>query len=252
MPRILPICLGFALAAVLCGPAQAYVLPAEQILGFSVTAMGDPGRLSTTEALVLYPEKPAARRPEAILLETFPEVVGPYSSAYKAGEPEACTCTVHASWRPPDSFREQVDCPETDRLFVVSGGEAAWFSEGRLMDTTEGPLDAFKDLLLVRDAELLADKLYFSGVDLSVTSLGMWEGVVVWVVGAQYPDESVPQVWVERKSRLPVRYIITRAAARGRRGLEVRYRDWVNLRTPRRPVMFPQTIRFYENGRLVR
>ena len=109
--------------------------------------------------------------------------------------------------------------------------------------------DLYKDILLYRSREELVERLLDLGVDVSVSSLGRVEGEIAFVVGAVYPDESVSQIWFDRETFLPMRWII-----RGNGGtsasdvLEIRYLTWWKSGQSR----YPSRIEVYQDGNLVR
>ena len=64
-------------------------------------------------------------------------------------------------------------------------------------------------------------------MNVSKSSYGRWEGAVAYVIGAQYPDESKPQLWVDKSSFLPVRWIFqVDYPSVGQDRVEFRYKDW--------------------------
>ncbi len=203
--------------------ARAAALSSGEILGFMATAMGVAQGFSATELLTLPPEGEGA--------------------GTDAG---ATACTVRTYGVFPGSFREEVRCGRSTRLTVLSGGRTVKVSDGAVEDAEESPPDRVKDLLLFRSAEGLAARLGQSGVDLGTTSLGRLAGRIAWVVGARYPDESAPQLWVDRETWLPARWIVTRA------GLDVRYENWTDLGAPGRPFLFPGRTAMFAGGRLIR
>ena len=85
------------------------------------------------------------------------------------------------------------------------------------------------------------------GVDVEKSSLGRFEGKIVFVIGAQYPDESVPQVWVDKESFLPLKWLDIPIADPGDR-LEFLYRQWQK----KGDVWYPLGVEIYHNGRQIR
>jgi outer membrane lipoprotein-sorting protein len=82
-------------------------------------------------------------------------------------------------------------------------------------------------------------------VDVKITSLGRFQGKPAYVLGTQYPDETSPQVWLDKNTFLPIRWIITSNATQN---LEVLYLDWKKLDK----TWYPMRIEFFSNGNLVR
>jgi len=95
----------------------------------------------------------------------------------------------------------------------------------------------------------LAQRLLDLGVDVSISSLGRFEGQLAYVLGAQYPDETGSQIWFDKETFLPIRWIISGEDPSGESDtLEIRYLIWWKIGTSR----YPSRIEFYQNGNLVR
>ena len=117
------------------------------------------------------------------------------------------------------------------------------------MPAAANRFDRYKDILLYRTREGLAERLLELGVDVSVSSLGRFEGEIKFVIGAVYPDESVSQIWFDRETFLPSRWIIQgNGGSSGSDVLEVRYFTWWKSGQSR----YPSRTEFYQDGKLVR
>ena len=147
------------------------------------------------------------------------------------------------------AFRSDSKSYDSERIHVVSGDRSLTIIDGNIVPAEANRFDLYKDILLYRSREDLVERLLDLGVDVSVSSLGRIEGEIAFVVGAVYPDESVSQIWFDRETFLPMRWII-----RGNGGtfasdmLEVRYLTWWKSGESR----YPSRIEFYQDGNLVR
>jgi hypothetical protein len=113
----------------------------------------------------------------------------------------------------------------------------------------ESEYDLYKDLFLFNSREALEARLPRVGVDPTISSLGRFQGRVAYVLGAQYPDESVSQVWLDKNTFRPFRWIIRpERPDNPTAGLEVRYYGWRKIGT----VWYPVRIEFYQNESLIR
>ena len=155
--------------------------------------------------------------------------------------------TLHFGF--PEMFRADIRTENTQRTHVLSKGEVLTIVDGKVEIDTETRFDLYKDILLFRSRPLLEQRLTRFGVDISVSSLGRFEGTPVFIVGAQYPDESVPQIWIDQRSFLPLRWIVTRAAGGDRKdSLEVRYSRWRKYAN----TYYPNRIEFFQGDNLIR
>ena len=109
--------------------------------------------------------------------------------------------------------------------------------------------DLYKDLLFYHSREELVERLFQLGVDVSISSLGRFEGKIAFVIGAEYPDESVSQVWIDQDTFLPLRWIIKGVDPAGESDtMEIRYLIWWKIGE----IRYPSRIEFYQDGNLVR
>lgn len=148
----------------------------------------------------------------------------------------------------PEAFRSDIASKNAQRIHVLSRGTALTIVDGRLETDAETRFDLYKDVLLLRSREMLGERLSRLGVDLRVSSLGRLEDRVVYVVGADYPDETVPQVWIDKETLKPVRWIITRTIEDRPGFLEVRYLGWGKHGN----TYYPRRVEYYQNNRLLR
>lgn len=136
----------------------------------------------------------------------------------------------------PGAFRSELTTEEGRRVVVERSGLRWTAAGGGLAEPASEPMDLAIRLLAHNRPEGMARVLAAEGVDLTVTSLGRFEGRLGFVLGARYPDESVPQIWFDRDTLLPFRWLMLRPTADGSfQRTEIRYFAWQktgNLRYP--------------------
>ena len=147
------------------------------------------------------------------------------------------------------SFRSDTESSESERVHVVSDDRTLTIIDGNIIPPVANRFDLYKDIFLYRTREILAERLLQLGVDVSISSLGRYEGEIAFVLGAVYPDESVSQIWIDRETFLPTRWIM-RGNGDGFQSdmIEVRYLTWWKSGELR----FPSRVEFYQDGSLVR
>lgn len=201
--------------------ANAYILPATQILTFMVDQFGSGHTLMVFQKTVVY--DPGLDGGMQELDETL-------------------------YYRYPDRFRSEVGTPGLEQIRVVSPEGVLSVINGKIIGETESQFDHFKGLLLYRVTDLLASQLSELGVNLEIVSLGRFKERICYVIGAKYPDESVPQVWIDKSTFRPTRFVLS---GRGDDTplKEIEYTDYRPLGKDK---TYPARILFLENGTLVR
>ncbi len=151
-------------------------------------------------------------------------------------------------YRLPEQYRSDIESGELKRVYIASADSSLTFLDDRVVSTSDTWMDHYKDVFFYRSRERLEARLRKNGVDVSVTSLGRFEGKIALVIGAKYPDESRPQLWIEKEGFKPLRWIFRPAnTASGDPALEIRYTQWQNhFRTG-----YPVLMDFLEGDRLV-
>jgi outer membrane lipoprotein-sorting protein len=197
---------------------HAYVLPGPYLLKLMTQNLGIANRLLVTQKLVLHDDNPNMSADE--LSETL-------------------------KFKFPKTFRSDIVSENIQRIRILSDRSVFTVVDGKISDEPENSYDHYKDLILFRSREILQERLSNLGVDVKVTSFGRFQGRPAYVLGAQYPDETLPQVWLDKKTFLPFRWIITGNATQN---LEVLYLDWKKLNR----TWYPMRIEFFSNGNLVR
>jgi hypothetical protein len=149
----------------------------------------------------------------------------------------------------PGSFRSDIAAPPTDRTHIYSTGRSATVVDGIISSRPESPFDYYKHLLLHRSRKALSARLSERGVDTRIASLGRFDNRIAYVLGAVYPDRTVPQVWIDRQTLRPIRWIV-QGAVNGEETarFEIRYLEWRKVSR----VWYPGQIEFLRDGAPVR
>lgn len=211
--------------------ADAYVLHGLHILELMVEKVGNPTGLTVNQTLSLYPPSDG-------------------STAESPVNPVKYTETLYYYF--PDKFRSEIKSEEMQHIHMVSSGESVTIRDQKIVSTQETEFHLYKDLLLYRSRVLLGNQLLRKGIDVSVSSLGRFEGEVAYVIGAKYPDESVSQLWIGKDSFLPIRLLIAPSQSPDAMDIpemfEIRYQSWKKLKDS----WYPMRIELYSSNRLVR
>jgi outer membrane lipoprotein-sorting protein len=145
----------------------------------------------------------------------------------------------------PDTFRADTQHELTHRILVVARNQALTVVDGQIISNQQGRFDHYKDVLLYNSRHLLHQALIAQHVDVGQTSLGRWDDHIVVVIGAQYPDESVSQLWVDKELFLPLRWIIVAPDSpvdQEANRLEFIYRDWRKINKVWYPMQIETTL----------
>jgi outer membrane lipoprotein-sorting protein len=222
-PKWLCCMAGLALAGWVA-TAGAYVLEGPYVLALMVKKLQGPHTLHVQQQVVV--EDPLVSPQSVILAEN-----------------------LYYSY--PDRFRSETLYNNTQRILVSTPEQVLTVVDNVIASNQEGRFDAYKDLLLYLTRDLLHKALSMHGVDVGVTSLGHWGDQVAWVIGARYPDDSVSQVWVDKESLLPVRWITILAGpspTQPPERLEFIYRNWEK----QGGAWYPHQIETYHNQQRIR
>ncbi len=201
--------------------ADAYVLQGSHLLELMIQNVKASGRLLISQKLILYDNN---RQGGMEFDETLKYIF-------------------------PETFRSDIISESVQRIHVLSKGEALTVIDGKAEAASETIYGRYKDIFLYNSRVLLKEKLFLHGVDVDVSSLGRFQGQPVYVLGAQYPDETVPQIWLTKDTFKPLRWILTGKTAENREdALEARYLDWQQFNK----MWYPLRVEFYRGGILVR
>jgi hypothetical protein len=206
----------------LVAASHSYVLPAKQILEFMIQQFGSARTVVVLQKAVIY------------------------DPSLEGGMREVDEILYY---RYPDRFRSEVTTPGGEQVRVIGPEGAIFVTNGKIIAEAETPFDGFKDLLLYRQAEFLLERLSEVDVDPDVVSLGRYKGRIAYVIGAKYPDECVPQVWIEKNTFRPIRYVLRSEGPEDTNLEEIEYTDYVPLD---KGGSYPERILFFQDGRLAR
>lgn len=222
LKKILIILLICMMAGYISGTAEAYVLQGTHLLELMMLKSRRAKRMLVSQKLVIFDSN----------LQTGPVELDE---------------TLRYLF--PESFRSDILSENIKRIHITSKGSAVTVIDGRILSQPETGFDLYKDIILYHSRVRLNERLTLLGVDVTVTSLGRFEDKIFYVMGAQYPDKSHSQIWIDRESFRPLRWLIVTETADGSKDiLEVRYMNWGKVSG----TWYPMRTEFYEGERLVR
>ncbi|MFW6052498.1 MAG: hypothetical protein ACOC8I_01180 [Desulfosalsimonas sp.] len=206
-----------ALVLVFFTNAGAYIPPAPFIIELMVKNREMPEQLQVNQEIIIYPG--AEKEPEELEQKVY--------------------------FRLPDSFRSEISTDNLLRIHISNRGSSATVLDGELLEGQEPWHTCYKDLFLLDSRRDVIEYLAARGVDTDVSSPGRLDKNLVYVIGASFPDEGKRQLWIDKKSFYPVRWIVTPAQKAEKPPVhEIRYLDWEQ----RQNKLYPGKIEFYENG----
>lgn len=206
-------------------PADSYVLKGQHVLELMIKKNNLPTRLFINQSLTVYDP--------GFFAET----------------------TVYEQWvryQLPEAFRTDIESEEFKQIHVVSSDDSLTIIDDKIVSESEGWADHYKDIFFFRSRKKLVNRLKSLGIDFSARSMGRLQGTICYIIGANYPDESVPQLWVEKDTFRPLRWLI-KATVTDETGLsklkkfEILYKEWNAYQKS----WYPSKIEFYEDQQMI-
>lgn len=259
--KITAICFLTIVSFIFLGLAQAYVLQGLHIIDLMIEQLGEAQSLFVSQQLIFYRPVSQAEIGSMEIVEESPtrdytENDLPADQKIELDDKVLVEETLELDETlrfdlSAHAFRSDAKSYDSERIHVVSNNRSLTIVDGNIVPPVANRFDLYKDIFLYRTREGLAERLSDLGVDVSVTSMGRFEGQIDFVIGAVYPDESVSQIWIDRDTFLPSRWIIRSNPPQADSGsdvLEVRYLTWWKSGKSR----YPSRIEFYQDDQLVR
>jgi hypothetical protein len=238
---------------------HAYVLQGRHVLDLMIEKLGPAESLFVSERLVFY-------RMAAVVDEQDPATVkDTLPPANTAGDDTPATQQLETNQEAlvmetlelegslryvfSHAFRSDARSSNSERIHIAAGGRTLTIIDGNIVPDATNRFDLYKDILLYRSREALAERLLQLGVDVTISSLGRFEEKNAFVLGANYPDKTVNQLWVDKDTLLPLRLILRGAyGADNSDKVEMRYLIWWKIGE----TQYPSRIEFYQDDNLVR
>ncbi len=229
-------------ALLLLSTAEAYVLHGSHLLKLMSEGIGGVERLKVEQTLVIHEYHPAE--------EDIEKPDSNDNAKEKADSiVETFELTETLMFVFPDQFRSDIKSAQAERVHVVSGGSSITIIDNKRVADFETAFDRYKDIFLYNSRSLLETRLPQLGVDIGETSLGRFDGRIGYVIGVQYPDETAPQLWLDRETFRPFRWLVRPGTAdHPANSLEVRYYGWRQFGD----IWYPVRIEFYQGELLAR
>jgi len=258
LTKIVGYILGLFFATFFSTIIYAYVLEGSHIIQLMTEHLGQADSLFISQKVVFYNIQP---QPESLNQNDSPKTANGAAEnidnhqavSDKTDEAEAQPRTIELDeslrYVFSEAFRSDSVSDDNQRIFVSRDGQTLTVIDGVISGGGETRFDLYKDLLLYRSREALSERLSSLGVDISVSSLGKFEGQIAFVLGAEYPDESRPQLWIGLTAFHPLRMMIpSRTSTYSTDLLEIRYSQWRKISE----MWYPMLTEFIQDGITVR
>ena len=246
---------------VFVAPIYAYVLQGPHVLDLVIENLGKAKSLFVSQKIFFYrfgvdddsnqysPGSESAQPSDAVDVMDGSRRSQDHYADQMAEAPETMELEGSLRYIFSQAFRSDARSNDSERIFIFSEGNTLTLIDGNSVSGARNRFDLYKDLLFYHSREELVERLLQLGVDVSISSLGRFEEKIAFVIGAQYPDESVSQVWIDQETFLPLRWMIHGVDPTGESDtLEIRYLIW--WKTGK--IRYPSRIEFYQDGNLVR
>lgn len=256
MKKTLIVFFVFAIPFVFVAPIHAYVLQGRHVLDLMIEKLGVAETLFVSQKLIFYRIAPGSTSAMEDAPQTTADSGGvaiqaaaPFQINKKASALETIELDESLRFVFSNAFRSDARSQNSERIYIFSHGRSLTIIDGAIVPHAANRLDLYKDILLYRSRQALAERLSELGVDASISSLGRFEDKIAFVIGAEYPDESVNQLWVDKETLLPLRLLINGFnGGADSNTVEVRYLTWWSIGETR----YPSRIEFYQDDHLVR
>ncbi len=240
-------------------PLPAYVLQGRHVLDLVIEKLGRANTLFVSEKLIFYRMAGAVDEQDPPIEK---DTIAPVNTA---ADDMPAVQKLEANQEAPAmetlefegtlryvferAFRSDARAPDSERIHIAAAGRTLTIIDGSIVPGAVNRFNLFKDILLYRSREGFAERLLQLGIDVSISSLGRFEDKIAFVLGADYPDESVNQLWNDKDTLLPLRLIIRGVAgADNSAKVEIRYLIWWKIDK----IQYPSRIEFYQDDDLVR
>jgi hypothetical protein len=249
--------LSLALAVLFAANAQSYVLQGPHIIELVTDKLGQANTLFVSQRVIFYNIDPTPELLDEANDHTAADDTFESPNSQPAGMDDMAVAPVETNSIELEesiryvfsrAFRSDIISDTNQRIYVYNRGRTLMVIDGVIAKFSESRFDLYKDLLLFRSRETLSDRLVNLGIDVTVSSLGKFDDRIALVIGAEYPDETVSQIWVDKETFQPQRLIIPSAGDERNGILEVRYSDW----QPIGKTWYPLQIEFIQDGTTVR
>lgn len=161
--------------------------------------------------------------------------------------PEIHSIDQNVRIRLPEEYRSDIDTGQLRQFQVTAPSGSITVIGNHIVSETQTWMEFYKDLLVYRSRDRLADRMAQSGVDLSATGLGRFNGKICYIIGAARELTQSPQLWLSKDTFFPVRWLFTTGSDQAL-SAEIRYYNWRHADG----FWYPFEIEFYRNGEMVR
>jgi len=108
----------------------------------------------------------------------------------------------------PNIFRSDMTSDDLNKFFLAKGDRTLTVVNNQIDPDAESELDLYHFLLLHHHRDGLINFLEMFGIDTNIRSLGKFQKEIAYVIGAQYPDDDQSQLWINKVTLLPMRWLL--------------------------------------------
>ena len=147
----------------------------------------------------------------------------------------------------PDSYRLDITLPYEKKTIVYNSGDTWTIMGGRIISHAGDRRTVFQDLLIRRSVDEIVRLFHSWNIDTEVVGMGRFNGKIAYIIGAKEVDVGYSQLWAEKGTFLPLRFITEEEKEDSIMTIEVRYLDYQHIDGK---FWYPSTIEYYYDDEL--
>ena len=145
------------------------------------------------------------------------------------------------------SFRLDTTLPFEREILLHSDGLTLTVMNGGIVSEVPDIRCILKDFLVERSPDNILEVLHANHINTDRMGLGRFNGKIAYIIGANEGQTQAPQLWLDKDTFLPVRFIKEEEKEDGPSILEVRY---LNYKYIDRKYRYPSVVEFYRDNKL--
>lgn len=141
-------------------------------------------------------------------------------------------CETRIYFKAPERLRLVDHCLTPAKVYVQKEGKQGQGTE-KALAIEKGPLKDLLPVLLAprggdidQQAQRIENTLRDLDIDTKIIALGRWQHVVCYIIGARAFETDKPQLWIDKETLLPLRWLRPGEVSGQKKMLETRWSDF--------------------------
>jgi len=148
----------------------------------------------------------------------------------------------------PDRYRLDINFPYEKKSIISHKGKSVIIVGGEAISDMPDEENVFLEFFVIQSVDKIFEFLHSKDINTERMGLGRFDGKIAYIIGAKEGETNFPQLWIDRDTFLPTRFMVEKNNEDSAVTYEIRFSNYRHIDGK---LWYPSTIEFLYDNRLI-